>query len=102
MAGIKPLVDYADWTTQKTVPFDSEKHSISVSTPPQTVYLRTLGFVYDDVEGSEKTIPAKVGRLQEISSQSKPFDKNRAKPHKAHRVKDGHEKTGGKKGGAKK
>ena len=66
--GVYTLADGDDWLKQKHIAFDSQKHSISISTPPQEVYLRTLGFTYSDVEGEKKVIQAKVGRLQELAN----------------------------------
>ena len=66
--GVYTLADGDDWLKQKHIAFDSQKHSISISTPPQEVYLRTLGFTYSDVEGEKKIVQAKVGRLQELAN----------------------------------
>lgn len=77
--------DATNWINRKSVPFDPEKHSISIPTPPQTVYLRTLGFTYRDITREEKTVPAVVGRLQELDQQAKPNHKV-SKPRHSHQV----------------
>ena len=68
VAGIFPLEEAALWKSGKSVPFDSTKHTISIVTPPQNVYLRTLGFKYLDDEGVYITRLARVGRFQDIKS----------------------------------
>lgn len=67
VTGVSTLEDSGDWISKREICFDAEKHTISVDAPPQKVYLRTLGFVYTDSEGNTKTVPAKVGRLQELA-----------------------------------
>lgn len=63
---ISPLADPNDWLSQKEIPFDPAEHTINLSTPPQCVYLRTLGFSYQDSAGNTQTSPAIVGGLSEI------------------------------------
>lgn len=65
---IYTLEDSDNWIERKAIPFNPENHSISLSTPPQTVYLRTLGFTYHDATGATKIVPAVVGRLQELEA----------------------------------
>lgn len=89
VAGIGTIENASDWLTKKEIAFDVEKHSIAFSTPPQKVYLRTLGFVYTDSEGKTKTVPAKVGRLQELSTQRK-----QNKPKKPYRTTTNQPKSG--------
>lgn len=85
---IYALEDAANWVENKAIPFNPDNHSISLSTPPQTVYLRTLGFSYRDTSGSMKAVPAVVGRLQELGKtkagaapDNKPKRSNRGKPN---------------------
>ena len=76
------LEDANSWVERKAIPFNPEKHSINISTPPQKVYLRTLGFTYRDVAGELKSVPAIVGRLQELDTQSEaPHHDKKAKSH---------------------
>lgn len=82
--GVYTLVNSDDWLNQKHITFDPRKHSISISTPPQEVYLRTLGFIYSDVEGEKKIVQAKVGRLQELANSN---DKNNSSAKKYRRKK---------------
>ena len=66
--GIAPLEDYKSWQRKSPIEYRADRHSISIPTPPQMVYLRTLGFVYHDAEGVKKKVPAIVGRLQEMET----------------------------------
>lgn len=102
VTGVSALEDSADWMSRREICFDADKHTISVDTPPQKVYLRTLGFIYTDSEGNTKTVPAKVGRLQELSRKKaiqKP-GKPGSKPNKKKTYHSPH-KHQNRKGGAK-
>ena len=63
------------WIAQTPEEFNPDIHSISFSTPPNNVYIRTLGFKYKDVIGNTKTAPAIVGRLQDLQTASSPNNK---------------------------
>lgn len=103
---IYALEDADAWVERKAIPFNPENHTISLSTPPQTVYLRTLGFTYHDATGDTKVVPAVVGRLQELgnskpnnSHEYKPKHSHHGKPNTTHRVNTKHKYK--KKDGAK-
>ena len=68
--GVSVLEDENAWVERKAIPFDPGKHSINIPKPPQTVYLRSLGFMYRDADGEMRTAPAIDGRLQELDSQN--------------------------------
>lgn len=91
--GIDPLEDHESWMEQNQIEYKAGRHSISISTPPKMVYLRTLGFVYHDAEGIKKTAPAIVGRLQEINAakEKQKSVKEKETPQGKHR--DSHKKT---------
>ena len=64
--GVYPLEDVDAWITQKKIKFNPERHTINVTTPPQTVYLRTLGFAYKNSDGETENSLAVAGRLNNI------------------------------------
>lgn len=68
--GVHPVEDPDNWVNQTVIPFNHEFHSINISTPPQQVYLRSIGFSYADIDGTTKISRAIVGRLQDLSSPS--------------------------------
>lgn len=69
--GVHPVEDPNNWVNQTVIPFNHEYHSINISTPPQQVYLRSIGFSYADIDGTTKISRAIVGRLQDLSSTQK-------------------------------
>lgn len=64
--GVYPLEKPEDWVSQAKMPFAPTRHSIAVSSPPTSVYLRSMGFKYVDDEGEEITKVATVGRARDL------------------------------------